>query len=157
MALKVGDKAPDFKLFDTERKERALGEFLGKKTVIAFYPGAFTGVCTKEMCTLRDSIANFNAMDAQIVGISVDSPFANKGFATVNMITYPLLSDHSRAVAKVWAGLVEDFGGVKGYTTAKRSVFVLDKAGVVKYVWITDNPGVEPPYDEVNKALASFS
>jgi glutaredoxin-dependent peroxiredoxin len=84
MAIKVGDKAPAFTLADTEKKPRSLSEFSGKKTVLAFYPGAFTGVCTKEMCTLRDSISSFNTMNAQVVGISVDSPFANKAFATQN-------------------------------------------------------------------------
>jgi peroxiredoxin len=157
MALKVGDKAPDFKLPDTDRKERSLSEFLGKKTVLAFYPGAFTGVCTKEMCTFRDSMANFNSMNAQIVGISVDAPAANKGFATVNNLAYPLLSDYTRAVSRQYCGIYEDFGGMKGLTTAKRAVFLLDKTGVVKYVWISEtNPGAEPPYDEVSKALASI-
>ena len=156
MALKVGDKAPDFTLVDTDKKEHTLKEFLGKKTVIAFYPGAFTGVCTKEMCALRDSLTNFSSMNAQIVGISVDSPFANKGFATVNNLTFPLLSDYTHTVSQQYAGLYDAFAGLKGLIAAKRSVFVLDANGIVKYVWITENPGVEPPYDEVSKALASF-
>ncbi len=156
MALKVGDKAPDFTLVDTDKKEHTLKEFLGKKTVIVFYPGAFTGVCTKEMCTFRDSLTNFSSMNAQIVGISVDSPFANKGFAAANNLTFPLLSDYTRTVSQQYAGLYDAFAGLKGLIAAKRSVFVLDANGVVKYVWITENPGVEPPYDEVNKALASF-
>lgn len=156
MPLKVGDKAPDFTLVDIDKKEHTLKEFLGKKTVIAFYPGAFTGVCTKEMCALRDSLTNFSSMNAQIVGISVDSPFANKGFAAANNLTFPLLSDYTRTVSQQYAGLYDAFAGLKGLIAAKRSVFVLDANGVVKYVWITENPGVEPPYDEVNKALASF-
>ena len=156
MAIAIGSKAPDFKLFDTGRKERSLNEFLGKKTILAFYPGAFTGVCDKELCTLRDAMTNFNNMNAQVVGISVDSPFANKGFADVNKLTFPLLSDYTREVSKKYAGVHDNFAGVQGYTTSKRAVFVLDKAGIVKYLWITENPGVEPPYDEINKALASF-
>ena len=102
MAIAVGAKAPDFTLYDTEKKERKLSEFLGKKTILAFYPGAFTGVCTKEMCQFRDSLANFNTMNAQVVGISVDSPFANKGFADANKLTFPLLSDFTRAVSTQW-------------------------------------------------------
>lgn len=156
MALQVGDKVPDFKLYDTERKERSLSEFLGKKTVLAFYPGAFTGACTKEMCQLRDSMATFSALDAQVVGISVDSPFANKGFADVNKIAYPLLSDFDRKVSKQLTGIYEGFGHVPGYTASKRSVFVLDKGGVVKYAWSTEQPGTEPPYPEIEKALKSF-
>lgn len=156
MALNVGDKAPSFTLHDTDKKERSLTEFLGKKTALIFYPGAFTGVCTKEMCAIRDSMANFNTMGAQVVGISVDSPFANKGFAVANNITFPLLSDFTRSVAKQYGGLNEDFAGLKGYVAAKRAVFLLDKDGIVKYRWVTDNPGVEPPYEEVSKALSSF-
>ncbi|MBI3579970.1 MAG: redoxin domain-containing protein, partial [Ignavibacteriales bacterium] len=77
MSLKVGDKAPDFTLYDADKKPRSLQEFAGKKTVLAFFPGAFTGVCTKEMCALRDSLSNFNSLNAQVVGVSVDSPFSN--------------------------------------------------------------------------------
>ncbi len=155
MAVKKGDNAPVFSLFDTERKERSLSEFIGKKTILAFYPGAFTGVCTKEMCAFRDSMANFNEMNAQMVGISVDSPFANKAFADQNKLAFPLLSDHSRKVSETYAGLYKDFAGVTGYTAAKRSVFVLDATGTVVYVWITEKPGDEPPYDEVEKAVSA--
>jgi len=157
MPVHVGQQAPEFTLFDTERKPRSLAEFRGKKTVVAFYPGAFTGVCTKEMCALRDSMSRFNELDAQVVGISVDSPFANKAFATQNNFQFPLLSDHSRSVATAYGILLNDFAGVSGYTTPKRSVFILDKNGVVRYAWITDNPGVEPNYDELTKALSSIS
>lgn len=156
MAISPGSKAPDFKLIDTERKERSLSEFLNRNTVLAFYPGAFTGVCTKEFCALRDAMANFNSMDAQVVGISVDGPFTNKAFADLNKLTFPLLSDFRAEVSRLYGGVHEEFAGVKGYLTAKRAVFVLDKSGVVKYSWITDNPGVEPPYADVSKALSSL-
>ena len=156
MALNVGDKAPNFTLIDTDKKERTLTEFLGKKTVLAFFPGAFTGVCTKEMCTFRDSMASLSSLNAQVVAISVDSPFANKGFSDVNHLTFPVLSDYTRTVSKHYCGVYEDFAGLKGYAAAKRAVFVLDAHGVVKYAWISESPGAEPVYDEVNKALASF-
>lgn len=156
MPVKKGIKAPPFKLFDTERKERSSKEFLGKKTVLAFFPGAFTGVCTKELCTFRDSLANFEGMNAQVVAISVDSPFANKAFAAANNLTFPLLSDYMRTVSRKYCGIIRDFAGMKGLTAAKRSVFALNKNGVVKYVWISNDPGVEPPYEEINAALASF-
>ena len=156
MAITVGAKAPDFKLVDADRKERTLSEFLNRKTILAFYPGAFTGVCTKEFCALRDAMANFNSMNAQVVGISVDGPFANKAFADANKLTFPLLSDLSKEISKKYCGVHEDFAGVKGYTASKRAVFVLDKTGVVKYSWVSENPGAEPPYEEISKALASF-
>ena len=153
MSVTVGTKAPAFTLYDTERKPRSLQEFLGKKVVIAFYPGAFTGACTKEVCALQDAMTVFNSFNAQVIGISIDSPFANKAFSDANKLTFPLLSDFSREISRSYVGLYEDFGGVKGYTAAKRSVFVLDERGVVKYVWVTDAPGIEPPYDEVKAAL----
>ena len=156
MSLKKGDKVPDFTLYDTERKERSLKEFLGHKTVLVFYPGAFTGVCTKEVCQLRDSMAMFNSVNAKVVGISIDSPFANKAFADANMITFPLLSDLGKSVSKQIAGLYDSFAMVPGYAAAKRSVFVLDATGVVRYAWVTENPGTEPPYPEIELALRSF-
>jgi glutaredoxin-dependent peroxiredoxin len=153
MTIQVGNKAPDFTLIDTEKNPRSLSEFRGKKVVIAFYPGAFTGVCTKEFCTFRDAMSNFNTLKAQIVGISVDSPFANKAFALQNNLQFPLLSDYSREVSKQYGGVHEDFAGLKGYSASKRAVFVLNENGIVKYVWISENPGVEPDYDEIVKAL----
>ena len=156
MAVTVGNKAPDFALFDTEKKVRSLGEFLGKKTVLAFYPGAFTGVCTKEFCTLRDSMIRFNELNAQVIGISVDAPFANKAFASQNNLQFPLLSDFTRAAIQAYGIVHDGFAGLTGYLASKRSVFVLDKDGVVRYAWVSDNPGVEPNYEEVTKALASI-
>jgi peroxiredoxin len=156
MALAVGAKAPSFTLFDTERKPRSLSEFLGKKILLAFYPGAFTAPCTREMCAFRDALSNFNSMNAQVVAISVDAPFANKAFADQNKLNFPVLSDYTREVSKQYGGLNEDFAGLKGYSVAKRSVFLLDPKGEVKYAWITEVPGVEPNYDEVKKALSSF-
>ncbi|HTY01126.1 MAG TPA: redoxin domain-containing protein [Bacteroidota bacterium] len=154
MALQVGQKAHDFTLVDTEKKPHSLKEFLGKKSVIVFYPGAFTGVCTKEVCAFRDAMANFNSMNAQVVGISVDSPFANKVFADQNKVAFPLLSDFTHSVSRQYAGTYPSFAGIDGYEAAKRAVFVLDPQGVVKYAWISENPGVEPPYEEVKAAVA---
>jgi peroxiredoxin len=157
MAVKVGDRAPDFTLFDTEKKSRSLKEFLGRKTVLAFYPGAFTGACDKEMCTFRDSLTTFNKLDAQVVGISVNDPFSNKGFAQVYNLSFPLLSDLTRQTVKTYSGVHEDFGGVTGYSVSKRAIFILDREGTVKYAWISEIPGNEPNYDEITKALQAIS
>jgi peroxiredoxin len=153
MSVTVGSKAPAFTLFDTDRKPRTLAEFAGKKVVLAFYPGAFTGACTKEMCAFRDAMAAFNSLNAQVLGISVDSPFANKAFADANKLTFPLLSDYSRETSKAYAGVYEDFAGVKGYSGSKRAVYIINEQGVVTYVWATDAPATEPPYEEVKAAL----
>ena len=153
MAINIGNKAPEFTLFDSDKKPRSLSEFRGKKTVLAFFPGAFTGVCTKELCTFRDAMSNFNNLNAQVVGISVDSPFANKAFAMQNNLQFPLLSDYTREVCKQYGGVHEDFAGLKGYTASKRAVFIVDANGSVKYAWVSENPGFEPDYDAISQTL----
>lgn len=153
----VGQKAPDFTLPDTERKQRKLSEFLGKKVVLAFFPGAFTSVCTREMCTFRDSLARLSELKGQVVGVSVNDPFSNKGFAERNMLTFPILSDYNREVVKLYGIELKDFAGLTGYSVAQRSVFILDKDGIVRYRWVSDDPGKEPNYKEVEEALAKIS
>ena len=98
--IKVGDKAPDFTLPDTEMKQRSLKEFMGQKLVLAFFPGAFTSTCTKEMCEFRDSMAHLTDLKAQVIGISVNDPFSNKGFAEKNKLPFPVLSDYKREIIK---------------------------------------------------------
>jgi len=153
MSLNIGSKAPEFTLFDTEKKSHSLSEFLGKKVVLAFYPGAFTGVCTKEMCSFRDAMVNLNSLNAQVVGISVDAPFANKAFAAQNNLQFPLLSDYTREVSICYAGVYENFAGMNGYTASKRAIYVVDTKSIIKYIWITENPGVEPDYTTIAEVL----
>jgi glutaredoxin-dependent peroxiredoxin len=157
MAVKVGDKAPDFTMYDADKKPRTLKEFAGKKTVLVFYPGAFTGVCTKELCTFRDSLASLNNINAQVLAASTDSPYANKVFAEQNKLNFPVLSDVTKEESRKYAGLYDSFAGIPGFTAAKRSVFVIDRGGIIKYAWISDNPGVEPNYDEVKTTVSSLS
>lgn len=154
--MQVGDKAPDFTLPDTERKPRSLTEFLTGKTVLAFFVGAFTSVCTKEMCTFRDSMARLIDLKAQIVGIAVTDPFSNKAFAEKNRLTFPILSDYERKVIRAYGIELPNFAGLPGYTTAKRAIFILDKTGIVRYIWITDDPTVEPNYAEIEAFLAKM-
>jgi len=151
--IKVGDKAPSFTLPDTELKTRSLNEFIGHKVVIAFFVGAFTSVCTKEMCSFRDSMARLTDLEAQVIGISVNDPFSNKAFAEKNRLTFPILSDYNRQAIKAYGVETPDFGGLYGYTVAKRSIFLADKKGVVRYVWTTDDPMIEPDYKEIETAL----
>jgi peroxiredoxin len=151
--VKVGDRAPEFSLVDTERRPVKLADFRGKNVVLTFYPGAFTKVCQKELCAFRDMLANLEALNAQVVGISVDSPWANGAFAAANRIGFPLLSDYTRDVSRRYGGVHEDFAGLAGYSVAKRSVFVVDGGGIVRYAWVSDDPGMEPPYAEIQAAL----
>jgi peroxiredoxin len=153
MDIVVGEKAPDFTLPDTDRKPRRLSEFFGRKLVLAFFPGAFTSVCTREMCAFRDSMTKLDQMKAQVVGVSVNDPWSNKGFAERNLLTFPLLSDYNRDTIRLYGIELRDFAGLKGYSVAKRSVFVIDKNGVVRYRWISEDPGVEPNYAEVERIL----
>jgi peroxiredoxin len=154
--IKVGDKAPGFTLPDTDLKQRNLKEFIGNKTLLAFFVGAFTSVCTKEMCTFRDSMSRLIDLKAQIVGIAVTDPFSNKAFAEKNRLSFPILSDYKREVIKAFGIQLPDFAGLEDYSTAKRSIFILDKDGIVRYVWITDNPAVEPNYGEIEDFLAKM-
>ena len=152
----VGEKAPDFTLPDTDMKPRSLKEFEGQKVVLAFFVGAFTGVCTKEMCAFRDSMARLIDLRAQVVGVSVNDPFSNMGFAEKNRLTFPILSDYNRQVIRAYNLELPDFAGLKGYTAAKRSIFVLDKKGIVRYSWITEDPTVEPNYKKIEQVLAEI-
>ena len=138
--LTVGQTAPDFTLPNTELKAQNLNDFSSNNVVLAFYPGAFTGVCTQEMCTLRDSMAKLNELKTQVVGISVDSPFANKAFAETNQLRFPLLSDTNRDVIKRYGIELSNFAGIEGYTVAQRSVFILDQNKVIRYAWVAANP-----------------
>jgi len=153
--LRVGQKAPEFSLPDAEGKQRSLGEFLGQAVaLLAFFPFAFSGVCDKEMCVFRDGLYELSAPTTQVVGISVDSVFTLKAFAQTYNLPFPLLSDFNRQVTKLygvlqnpWVGF--DYGGV-----AKRSIFLVDKKGSLRYRWVTDTPSNEPPYEKIAEAAA---
>jgi peroxiredoxin len=155
--IKVGQKAPDFTLSDTDLKPRSIKDFLNKKVVLVFYPGAFTSVCTKEMCAFRDSLARLSTLKAQIVGISVNDPFSNRGFAEKNMLSFPLLSDYNREVVGIYGVVATNFAGLKGYTAAKRSIFIIDMKGIIRYVWVSEDPKIEPNYKEIEKALEEIT
>lgn len=156
MPVKVGEQAPDFKLPDTDRQMRGPGDYRGKNLILAFFPAAFSGVCDKEMCSFRDSLAELNRANAQVLAVSVDGVHSNKKFAAEYKLNFPVLSDYRKDVIKKYGVEWPNFAGLEGFTVATRSVFVLDKAGVVRYAWVTDAQGKEPGYDEVKKAAASL-
>ncbi len=157
MSIETGSTAPDFTLFDTKREQVTLSSFAGKNNVVvAFFPAAFTGVCEKELCTFRDALADLNDLDATVLGISVDAPFANAAFAEKNGVNFPVLSDYERKATQAYGVALDDFAGMPGYTASKRAVFIVDKAGKVAYAWVGPNPGVEPDYDAVKSALSGL-
>lgn len=157
MTVEVGQPAPGFTLYDGDRNQRSLSDFKDKNVVLAFYPGAFTGVCTTEMCALRDRVDQFNSMDAQVLGISVDAPFAQKAWSDANNLNFPLLSDFTRQVVNEYDVALANLAGLEGYVVANRAVFVVDKSGVVRYKWIAPSPVNEPDYDEIRGALSQLS
>ena len=156
MSTEVGQKPPDFQLPDQDRKTKSLKDFAGKKLVLAFFPGAFTSVCTKELCTLRDSTQNMNTLNAQVIGIDVNDPFTNKAFADENRLQFPVLSDYARSTVRAYKINHDDFAGLTGYTAAKRSIFVLDDKGTVRYRWVSDDPMKEPNYEEIKAVLSKI-
>ncbi len=155
--VSVGDNAPGFTLVNHEMKPVSLSDFSGKNVVLAFYPGAFTGGCKKEMCSIRDEIAALEDVDAQVLGISVNDPFTNKAFHEDNVLNFPLLCDYNRETVKAYDVFHEDFAGLKGYTAAKRSIFIVGRDGKVAYRWVSDDPGVQPDLSEVKNALGLLS
>ena len=157
MAAEVGQKAPDFTLFDSAKQPTKLSDSKGKNVVLAFYPGAFTGVCTTEMCTFRDRFDSLNSMNAQVLGVSVDGIFAQKAFSDANNLNFPLLSDFNRETVEAYGVALPNFAGMEGYTASERAVFVIDKNGVIRFKWVVENPGVEPDYDEVQRQVDALN
>lgn len=150
----IGDMAPDFELPDIDLKMTRLSEYLGKGTlVLAFFPAAESPVCTTEMCSFRDSLDELQSYESNVIGISVDGPFANKMFVQNRRLSFPVLSDYKRDVINRYGIVMANLGPLEHYNAAKRSIFVLDHTGRIQYKWVSDNPLIEPNYQEI-KAIA---
>jgi peroxiredoxin len=151
MAVEVGAQAPKVTLIDTDKNQVTLPQ-PGEVAVLVFFPAAFTSVCTAELCTFRDAIAQFNDVNAKVYGISVDLPFSLGEFKAQQNLNFPLLSDHKHEAIEAYGVVLPDLAGL-GITTAVRSVFVLGKDGKVAWEWISDNPGQQPDYEAVKQAV----
>lgn len=152
MALPIGSKAPDFRLKAQSGEFVQLSERLGRgPQVLAFFPMAFTGVCAAELCEFQEGLAGFADLGADVYGISGDSQYTLKAFAEKIGVEFPLLSDYNHEVAPAYDVMYEDFNSFRG--VPKRSVFVLDAQGVIRYVWATDNAGERPDLAAVREAL----
>jgi peroxiredoxin len=158
MSVDVGTPAPDFTLMSHERQPVHLAALRGRPVVLAFFPGAFSSVCTKELCTFRDALTGLNRLEAfegaQVLGVSVDTFFALKAFHDQQQFTFPLLSDFNKEVIRRYGVFNEDMIGLKGI--AKRAVFVLDKAGVVRHREVLDDARNEPDYQKVFAVVAAL-
>ena len=145
----VGEKAPNFTLKNTSKEEVSLSDYQGEAVILAFYPGAFTGVCDKEMCSLQDNLSELNTVGAKVIGISVDSPWANGEFARKYEIEFELLSDLDREVIDMYDAKFVGLGGLEGYVSANRAIVIVDPKGFVKYRLVAENPGIEPDYQQI--------
>lgn len=156
MAVTVGEKAPTFKLRASDTSEVSLGDYQGKNVVLLFFPLAFTGVCTEELCSMRDDIGTYEGLDAQILAVSVDSPFTLAEFKKQQQYNFPLLSDFNKEVSRAYGALYEDFVlEMKG--VAKRSAFVIDKEGNVRYSEVLESAGDLPNFSAVKETLSKLN
>ena len=156
MKLTTGQVAPAFTMFDTEKNKVSLSDFKGKNVLLLFFPQAFTGVCTKELCSIRDHIAQYEAVNAQVIGISVDSLFTLNKYKADQQLNFPLLSDFNKNVSEAYGCLYETFAfEMKG--VSKRSAFIVNKDGLIEYAEVLDNAGELPNFEAIEKTLASLS
>ena len=151
--IKVGDIAPDFTLPTSNREESfQLSEFKGKNVLLLFFPLAFTGVCTKELCSVRDNLSIYNNFNAEVLGISVDSPFTLNKYKEEQGLNFTLLSDFNKEVSTTYDCIYESFiGWMKG--VSKRAAFIVDKNGVVQYAEVLENAGEIPNFEAINSVF----
>jgi glutaredoxin-dependent peroxiredoxin len=155
VSVEVGAKAPDFTLPNQNRQPVTLSEQLKKgPVVLAFFPGAFSGTCTSELCTFRDSSSELNTVGATVVGVSTDTFFALKAWADAQKFTFPLLSDYNREVLGQYGVVNPDMIGLKNI--AKRAVFVIDRNGIVRYREVLDDARNEPDYAKIKQTVATL-
>ncbi|MDE2751439.1 MAG: redoxin domain-containing protein [Gemmatimonadota bacterium] len=154
--IQVGNEAPDFSLLDVFGKDPVtLSGHRGQPVVLMFVPLAFSGTCTEELCHIGENWNQWGGLGAGVYAISIDSPFSNQQWRKEMDVPFPILSDFNKEAARAFGVLQEDFFGLHG--VAKRSVFVVDGEGRIAYAWVSDNPGVLPPFDEVVGAVRSLA
>ena len=151
MALKVGDAAPDAKVFIRPREPIQLHDYKGRPTVLLFFPLAFSGTCTKEICTMAEDYSQYRELGAEVLGISIDSPYTNVKFAEACNATFPILSDFNKEATRAYDVMRPDLGGLR--EVSERAVFVIDRNGVISYAWLGENPGVMPSFEEIKAAV----
>ena len=157
MAIKIGDQAPGFTLFNSEKEKVSLADFQGKKNVlILFFPMAFTGVCTKELCSVRDNISRYNNDSTQVLGISVDSVFSLAKFKEEQHYNFHLLSDFNKEVSTLYGSIYDSFTDMGMQGVSKRSAFLVDKAGIVQYAEVLEKASDVPDFDAIDARLAAL-
>ena len=153
MAISAGQEAPDFALFDTSKKKVALHDYRGRNVVLLFFPFAFSSTCTKELCDIRDNISLYNNSNAQVLGVSVDSLYTLAKYKEEQHLNFPLLSDFNKEVSIAYGSLYQTFGyDMQG--VSKRTAFVIDKEGVVRYAEVLEKANQIPDFEAIHKTLA---
>jgi peroxiredoxin len=156
MSLKIGDKAPLFELFSDEKEPIALADYRDRQLVVLFFPLAFTDVCTEELCTFRDALADYNELGAEVVAISVDSVFTLARFKAAEGINFPLLSDFNKEVSRQYGALYDTFV-LEMEGVSKRAAFVIDGEGVIRYAEVLASAGNQPDYPAIRATLAGLT
>ncbi len=155
MQLTVGDKAPEFTLRSTEKAEVSLGDYRGKNVLVLFFPLAFTGVCTAELCGVRDNMKKYETVNAEVLAISVDSLFTLEKFKESENLNFTLLSDFNKTSSRAYGSLYEDFVlGMKG--VSKRSAFIVDAEGTIRYAEVLEDAGQQPDFSKIHEVLESL-
>ena len=156
MSLEVGQKAPEFGLYNTEKNKVNLSDFKGKKIVLLFFPQAFSSICTSELCSVRDDIARYENADAQVFGISVDSVNSLNRFKLDQNYNFPLLSDFNKEVSRAYGAIYENWVlDMKG--VSKRSAFVIDREGIIRYAEVSESPADLPNFEAINQVLSEIA
>lgn len=157
MRIETGQQAPAFALFDTDKNNVSLADQKGSNVVVLFFPLAFTGVCTAELCNVRDNIATYNNTNAKVFGVSVDSLFSLGKFKAEQNLNFPLLSDFNKDAAKAFGVLYDTFPAFEMRGVSKRAAFVIDKEGVVRYAEVCSTPGDLPDFAAIEQTLAGLN
>ncbi|MGD8428011.1 MAG: peroxiredoxin [Balneolaceae bacterium] len=156
MSANLDSKAPDFTLQNTKGNKISLSDYRNDKNVVLlFFPLAFTGTCTEELCTTRDNMKLYNSMNAEVLGISVDSFFVLKEFKKAQNLNFTLLSDFNKEVSKKYDVLYSDYYGMKG--VSKRSAFIIDRVGIIRYKEVLDDSGELPDFKSLQQVLAKLN
>lgn len=153
--IQIGGKAPGFTLYGSDKSQVSLADYEGKRVLLLFFPLAFTSVCTAELCSVRDNMAKYEMVEAQVLGISVDSLYTLAKFKEAQGLNFPLLSDFNKEVSEAYGALYENFSyGMKG--VSKRAAFIIDAKGKIAYAEVLENAGEQPDFGAINLVLESL-
>lgn len=156
MRIQAGQQAPDFSLFDSDKKKISLSDYRGKNVVLLFFPLAFTSVCTAELCNVRDNIGVYNNTNAQVFGISIDSLYVLNKYKAEQQLNFPLLSDFNKEASKAFDVLYDTFPAFEMQGVSKRAAFVIDAEGMIRYAEVCGKPADLPDFAAIQQTLSGL-